>query len=130
MNADSAPACNRTGESRYDITGASGALRASPRAGGLPIIRPAQPIETGRIMPVKQRALDPHEALRQKERCAEVAHRHHGWMIWVAGTTPVATRAGSPRPPADADATGWARTLVGDGTDPWADLERQLDQQP
>jgi hypothetical protein len=77
-----------------------------------------------------KQALDPQEALQQKQRCEEVALRHHGWLVWVAGTMPVATRSGSPKPPEDAEASGWARTLLGDGSDPWADLERQLDEQP
>ena len=81
-------------------------------------------------MQTKQQALDPQEVLRLKQRCEAVAQRHRGWLVWVAGSTPVATRSASPKPPADADATGWARTLVGDGSDPWADLERQLDEQP
>ena len=81
-------------------------------------------------MRTKQQALDPQEALRQKQRCEEVAHRHRGWLVWVAGTMPVATRSGNSKQPEDAEATGWARTLLGDGRDPWADLERQLDEQP
>ena len=81
-------------------------------------------------MQTKQQVLDPQEVLRLKQRCEAVAQLHHGWLVWVAGSTPVATRSASPKPPADADATGWARTLVGDGSDPWADLERQLDEQP
>jgi hypothetical protein len=74
-------------------------------------------------------ALQQQEGQQRKQRCEEVAQRHHGWIVWLAGSTPVATRLGSPKPPADADATGWARTLIGDGTDPWEDLEKQLDQQ-
>jgi hypothetical protein len=81
-------------------------------------------------MRTKQQVLDPQEALQQKQRCAAVAQRHHGWLVWVAGSIPVATRSGGPKLPADAEATGWARTLMGDGSDPWADLERQLDEQP
>jgi hypothetical protein len=81
-------------------------------------------------MRTKQQAPDPQVVLRQKQRCQEIAQRHRGWLVWVAGSTPVATRSGSPRRPADAEATGWARTLMGDGSDPWADLQRQLDEQP
>jgi hypothetical protein len=81
-------------------------------------------------MRTKQQALNPQEAVRLKECCEALTQRHHGWLIWVAGTTPIATRAGSPQPPQDAEVTGWARTLMGDGADPWTDLEKQLDKQP
>src|ERR1700734_1315415 len=74
-----------------------------------------QPIEVG-TMRTKQQVPDPQEALQQKQRREELALRHHGWLVWVAGTMPVATRSGSPKPPENAEVTGWARTLLGDGS--------------
>ena len=72
------------------------------------------------------------DLLLDKERSEALARKHHGWTVWTTrrDRTPVATRSSDQKPPANAGEIGWAQTLIGEGKDPWADLESQLDAQP
>jgi hypothetical protein len=68
--------------------------------------------------------------MKDLARAGEIAQRYAGWSVWSArdGKTRVASRVGDQRPPSGDDDV-WAATLLADGANAWADLERQLAEQ-
>jgi hypothetical protein len=65
-------------------------------------------------------------ALDNARKAAEVAERFPGWIVWTASKgSPVATRAGSQRPPEPYDGV-WCQTVIADD---WTELESALAEQ-